>query len=122
MTTRILYNADCPICTAEICYYERYATARDIPFGFDDLNTVDPATYGVDADQAARRLHVLHDGQVVSGIDAFLIIWRQMPRYRPVAWVVGLPVIRHAAYVVYDAILAPVLYRAHLRRVARRAQ
>jgi hypothetical protein len=64
----------------------------------------------------------LHDGQVVSGIDAFLIIWRQMPRYRPVAWVVGLPVIRHAAYVVHEAILAPVLYRAHLRRVARRAQ
>ena len=69
MTTRILYNANCPICNAEICHYQRYADAQDIPFGFDDLNTVDPAAYGVTADQAARRLHVLHDGQVIAGVD-----------------------------------------------------
>ncbi len=118
MTTRILYNADCPICNAEICHYQRYADARGIPFGFDDLNTVDPAIYGVTADEAARRLHVLHDGRVYVGVDAFVLIWSQMPRYRPLAWIVGAPVIRSMARIVYDQILAPWLYRAHLRRVS----
>lgn len=120
MTTRILYNADCPICNAEICHYQRYADARDIRLGFDDLNTVDPATYGVTADQAARRLHVLHQGQVVSGVDAFVVIWRMMPRYRPLAWVVSRPLILPLSRVIYDRVLAPILYRMHLRRVARR--
>ena len=121
MTTRILYNADCPICNAEICHYQRYAGARDIPFGFDDLNTVDPATYGVTADQAARRLHVLHDGQVIAGVDAFVVIWRLMPRYRHLAWVVSRPFILQLSRMVYDRILAPILYRMHLRRLAKAA-
>jgi len=121
MTTRILYNADCPICNAEICHYQRYAIARGIPFGFDDLNTVDPAAYGVTADQAARQLHVLHDGQVVSGVDAFVVIWRMMPRYRPLAWIVSLPLILQMSRAIYDRVLAPILYRMHLRRLAQAA-
>lgn len=119
MTTRILYNAECPICNAEICHYQRYTTRRGIGFEYDDLNTSDPAQYGVTADEAARRLHVLHEGRVYVGVDAFVLIWSQMPRYRPLAWVVGAPVIRSIARVIYDRILAPWLYRAHLKRIAR---
>ena len=37
MPTRILYNAQCPICNAEICHYREYAEKRGIVFGFDDL-------------------------------------------------------------------------------------
>ncbi|MFN4129949.1 MAG: DUF393 domain-containing protein, partial [Paracoccaceae bacterium] len=39
------------------------------------------------------------------------------PRYRWLASVVGLPGIRQIACAAYDHILAPVIYRWHLRRL-----
>ncbi len=117
--TRVLFNADCPVCNYEIKHYATYSDARGLAIRFDDLNACDLGRYGVDKDTAARRLHVLHDGQVHSGIDAFLVLWRRMPRYRPLATIVGLPVIRQLAGAVYDYILAPVLYVWHRRRVMR---
>ncbi len=71
---------------------------------------------GIDADTAARRLYVLHQGVLTSGIPAFLVLWAQMPRYRWLARVVGLPGVRQVATLAYDHVLAPVIYRWHLRR------
>ena len=71
----------------------------------------------MDADTAARRLYVLHDGVLTSGISAFLVLWAQMPRYRLLGRIVGLPGIRQIASAAYDHVLAPVIYRWHLRRL-----
>ena len=117
--TRVLYNHDCPVCRAEITHYADYAGREGLAIGFDDLNRVDLGMWGVTADQAARRLHVVHDGQVMSGIPAFIALWRQMPRYGWLARIVALPGIRQAATLIYDHILAPLLYRSHLRRQRR---
>jgi len=117
--TRVLYNHDCPVCRAEITHYADYAGREGLAIGFDDLNRVDLGMWGVTADQAARRLHVVHEGQVLSGLPAFITLWRQMPRYRWLARIVALPGLRQAATLVYDHVLAPLLYRSHLRRQRR---
>jgi predicted DCC family thiol-disulfide oxidoreductase YuxK len=117
--TSVLYNANCPVCHFEISHYARYASDTGLPIRFDDLNSDAREQWGLDADTAARRLYVLHDGVLTSGIPAFLVLWRQMPRYRWLATLVGLPVIRQIASAVYDYVLAPVIYRWHLRRVRR---
>ena len=122
MPTRILYNAQCPNCNAEICHYLEYAEKRGIVFGFDDLMQVDPIAYGVTQDQAARRLHILHEDRVLSGMDAFRVIWQQMPRYRWLGRITGLPLVKQIANAVYDHVLAPVLYASHKRRIARQAR
>lgn len=114
--TRVLFNADCPVCSVEIRAYARHALGRDLPIRFDDLHSGALADWGLDADTAARRLHVLHKGQLSSGIPAFLVLWAQMPRYRWLARVVGMPGIRTLAGVAYDRVLAPLIYRWHLRR------
>lgn len=118
-TTEILYNGDCPVCSIEIRHYANLAEQRELPLRFDDLNSEDLARWGVDADQAARRLHVRHQGEVLSGIPAFLVFWAQMPGYRWVARVVGLPGLRQLASALYDYILAPVLFRCHRMRQRR---
>ncbi len=64
---------------------------------------------------------MLHDGRLTAGIPAFLVLWSQMPKYRRLARVVGLPGIRHLASALYDHALAPAIYRWHLRRVRRQA-
>ena len=122
METRILYNADCPICNAEICHYREYATARGIDIGFDDLNRIDPSLYGVSREEAAKRLHVLHQGNVISGVAAFVVIWRQLPRYEWLAKVACLPGIHLLSNLIYDHILAPILYVKHLSRQRKRSR
>lgn len=115
--TSVLFNANCPVCNFEIQHYAQYAVANDLPIRFDDLNSGARDQWGLDADTAARRLYVLHEGRLTSGIPAFLVLWAQMPRYRWLARVVGLPGIRQVALAAYDYVLAPVIYRWHLRRL-----
>lgn len=115
--TSVLFNATCPVCNFEIQHYARYAVAHDLAIRFDDLNSDARGAWGLDADTAARRLYVLHDGALTSGIPAFLVLWAQMPRYRWLARVVGLPGIRQIACAAYDHVLAPAIYRWHLVRL-----
>jgi predicted DCC family thiol-disulfide oxidoreductase YuxK len=117
--TEVLYNARCPVCRAEIDHYAGYARARHLPVTFHDLNSRDLADWGIGADEAARRLHVREAGQVLSGVDAFIALWRALPRYRWIARVVALPGLRQAAHLVYERILAPRLYARHLARERR---
>ena len=118
--TKVLYNDNCPVCSFEINHYAAYAKRNGLAIQFDDLNGPERAAWGLDADTAARRLYVLKDGELTSGIDAFLVLWQDMPRYRWLARVVGTPGIKQAASVLYDHVMAPLIYRWHLRRQARR--
>ncbi|WP_425099981.1 thiol-disulfide oxidoreductase DCC family protein [Tropicibacter sp. S64] len=120
LPTRTLYNADCPVCNAEICHYADYAEGEALPLAFDDLNSTDLAAWGVTEDEAARLLHVLHEGRLYKGLDAFLILWEQMPRYRWMARIGRLPVIRPLASAAYTHILARIIYTRHVRRRAKR--
>jgi predicted DCC family thiol-disulfide oxidoreductase YuxK len=116
-TTSVLYNASCPVCNFEIQHYARYAGANGLAIRFDDLNSDARSQWGLDADTAARRLYLLHQGTLTSGIPAFLVLWAQMPKYRWLARVVGFPGIKQIACVAYDHVLAPAIYRWHLRRL-----
>lgn len=120
--TRVLYNGRCPVCSTEIAHYSKTAQANDLPIRFDDLHHGELYRYGVDADIAARRLHVLHEGQLFVGVDAFIVLWRQLPRFRLLARVVALPGLKQIAAVIYDYVLAPALYHRHQRRVQRKAR
>ena len=119
--TEVLYNADCPVCRFEINHYADYARTNALPLQFSDLNDSDLARWSLTPDQAATRLYLLQDGKLLSGIPAFLVLWAEMPRYRWLARLVGLPGIRQLAVFTYDGLLAPLLYWTHLRRQRRSA-
>jgi predicted DCC family thiol-disulfide oxidoreductase YuxK len=116
--TAVLYNDTCPLCSIEIGHYRRSAQAAGLPLRFDALDRA--ADWGLDPDTAARRLHVRQDGRVLSGLAAFRALWATLPRWRWLAWLTGLPLIRPAVAALYDRVAAPALYRAHLRRQRRR--
>jgi predicted DCC family thiol-disulfide oxidoreductase YuxK len=117
--TEVLYNAQCPVCSFEIDHYRAYADKRALPLRFDDLNGCDLARWGLSADQAARRLYVRQGDQLLSGIPAFIVLWREMPRYRVLAKMASLPGIHRVSCIIYDHALAPLIYRWHLRRQAK---
>jgi predicted DCC family thiol-disulfide oxidoreductase YuxK len=122
MTTRVLFNEDCPICNAEICHYRKYAEANGIELYFDKLGDTDLSLYGVSKDQGAKRLHIISDGKVIHGLPAFRKLWTQMPRYKLLAIVTNLPIVREIAGLIYDKILAPILYKSHLKRIEKRSE
>ena len=120
--TAVLYNAECPVCNFEISHYAKYAETQGLPIRFDDLNTSAREAWDLTEDQAARRLYVVHEGALTSGIPAFLVLWAQMPKYRWLGQVVGLPGIKQVAGFTYDWVLAPAIYRWHLARKRRAAR
>lgn len=117
--TKVLYNANCPVCSAEINHYAKYTETHDLPIRFDDLNSDALAAWDLDADKAARRLYVQHGSKRLSGIPAFIVLWQQMPRYNWLARLVSIPGLHRLAVWGYDFVLAPIIYRWHLMRLRR---
>ncbi|MBT8413980.1 MAG: DUF393 domain-containing protein [Boseongicola sp.] len=116
----VIYNGSCPICSREIEMYRGRVEDAGGDLGFVDLNAADLAAFGLTPDEAARRLYVVRGGELIAGVDAFVILWRETPGFAWLARLVGLPVVRQVAYGVYEWVLAPLLFRMHKRRQARR--
>ena len=115
--TRVLYNDTCPVCSYEIDAYRRRATLDGLPLKFDTLECA--AAWGISTNQAARRLHVKHRGELLSGVPAFRAIWGELPHLQWLAKLTGRPFIGAAAVTLYDQLLAPLLYWMHVRRQKR---
>lgn len=117
----VLHNGSCPVCSREIAAYRRLAARCGVPLDAADVSrdAAVLAAIGLDAEAAARRLHLLENGRLLSGVDAFLALWERLPGWRRVARVVRLPGVRALAEFVYEGILAPLLYRWHRRRLSR---
>lgn len=118
-----LYHGACPVCGREVAHYRRYAQDRALPLGWEDISDGRAAplmaAHGIDREAAKKRLHVVTpDGRLLSGVDAFQALWAEMPRYRRLARLVGLPLVKPIARLVYDRLLAPTLY-AFNRRAGR---
>lgn len=116
--TRILYNAECPICSREIRHYARLSDEADLALTFEPL-TDGAADWGITPDMAARRLHAKRGDLLLVGVPAFIAVWEEIPRYRWLARLVMLPMIRPIATVVYNWIIAPGLYGLHRWRTRR---
>ncbi|NRB01357.1 MAG: DUF393 domain-containing protein [Rhodobacteraceae bacterium] len=114
----VIYNGACPICSREIAIYQRDAEASDAPVAWTDL-TRNALPIDITAEEAAKRLHVVDGDQVLVGAPAFIAMWAAIPRWRWLARIVGAPGIRQIAGLIYDHILAPVLYAMHRRRQKR---
>ena len=58
---------------------------------------------GVEYVYGLKRLHVKDDkGNMHIGADAFLVIWRHLKRWKYLAFVGGLPIIRQIAHLGYN--------------------
>lgn len=117
------YNRACPVCRVEIDHYDRTCHAAGVPAHFVDIHE-DPdglAEFGLTADDVKRRLFCIdEEGSLHGGVDAAIVMWREMPSHRWLARVVRVPGIYRIAHWGYDNIVAPTLYAWAERRVRRR--
>ena len=80
---KIFYDAKCIVCDTEINLYKK--TDTDNVFEYVDISSqnFDPSSVPVDVDYLNKYFHVqLSTGEYVKGVDAFMEIWKKLPKWQ----------------------------------------
>ena len=99
----VFFDGKCGLCSKGIAYYQSIAPSGI--FAWMDIATdASPlAAHQISQADALRHLHVRDAaGDWHIGAAAFLVIWQQLRYWRFLAVLVGLPIIRHIAAMVYN--------------------
>lgn len=100
----LFYDGGCPLCRKEIAHYQRLD--RSAAIDWVDLSTqserLEP--WGLSYAKAMRLIHAVDSaGTLCVGVDAFVLVWRELPYYR------------HLASLVTGLRLVPLLNWAYYR-------
>jgi len=102
---KVYYDGICPICRRDRARYERWAGEAGDQVAWCDVNEHQATLreQGIDPQAALLSLHVEEEGgRIVEGIDAYVLLMRRVPRLKPVAWLIGLPVLKPLLRRLYD--------------------
>ena len=104
---KVYFNNSCSVCRMEINHYKKF----NEKLGWIDVTNNKEAQKETAKSSAEliRRLHVEQDGKIYQGIDAFLIVWSRLPKYRWLYKLIKTPGIYHASYIAYEC-LAYILF------------
>ena len=78
---KVYYNESCSICRAEINLYKKQ-NIKEINWIDITNNAVAEKNTSKDNKSLLRRLHVEDNGKVYVGAEAFLLIWKNIPKYK----------------------------------------
>ena len=84
---QIFYDGACYLCSSEIGHYRKKDTT--VPFEYVDISAPDfeAKSYALKDEDVQLELHIkTEDGEVKTGVEAFLEIWRRIPSYQKLAW------------------------------------
>jgi predicted DCC family thiol-disulfide oxidoreductase YuxK len=105
---KVYYNESCSICRAEINLYKKQ-NIEEIDW-VDITNNINAKNETLKNDkQLLRRLHVKKDGKIFSGAEAFLLVWKKIPKYKFLYNLFRLPIIFQIFSIGYE-IIAFFLY------------
>jgi predicted DCC family thiol-disulfide oxidoreductase YuxK len=116
----VYYNTKCPVCNAGIAFQHRrlVGAARAGLIEFRDINLEPDALsrFGAGLEDVRRRLHAIDaGGRLHVGADCAIAIWRNTPGDAWLGRLIGLPVLRQIARLVYDR-FADLLYAWNRRK------
>ena len=105
---KVYFNNSCKICRAEINLYKK-ENIKEIDW-VDITNnlTAEKETLKNDKD-LLRRLHVKEGEKIIEGAEAFLFVWKKIPKYRFLYKFFKLPIIFNIFSIGYE-IIAFFLY------------
>ena len=101
---RVFYDGKCGLCSKEINHYRKIAPSgifdwQDITESSDDLNKE-----GIGVAEGLKLLHAKdNNGKMHVGVDAFILIWRQLRHWKVLAILVSLPLIKQTTHLAYRA-------------------
>tara|TARA_B100001093_G_scaffold67861_1_gene57948 strand:+ start:29 stop:376 length:348 start_codon:yes stop_codon:yes gene_type:complete len=105
---KVYFNNSCKICKAEIDIYKKQKI-QEIDW-VDITNNISAEKETLKSDkELLRRLHVKDNEKVFEGAEAFLLLWKRMPKYRFLYKFFKLPIIFNLFSIAYE-IIAFFLY------------
>ena len=105
---KVYFNNSCKICKAEIDLYKKEKIDQ-ITWVDITNNSIAKVETSKNYKQLLRRLHVEKDGKIFSGAKAFLLVWKNIPKYKILYSFFSLPVIFQIFSIGYE-IVAFFLY------------
>ena len=78
---KVYFNNSCNICRAEINLYKKQ-NVEDIEW----VDITDNKSAGIETQKDAkvllRRLHIKDGEKIIGGAEAFLLVWKKIPKYK----------------------------------------
>ena len=97
------FNNSCKICRTEINLYKKQ-NIKDIEWvDITDNETAEIETQK-DAKSLLRRLHIKDGANIIEGAEAFLLIWKNIPKYRFLYKILKKPVIFNIFSFFYEIV------------------
>jgi predicted DCC family thiol-disulfide oxidoreductase YuxK len=110
----VYYDGACPSCVHDRAVYEKLAGGQAEGVCWLDITGQEHALRqeGIDPEKALRELHVRDErGRVVSELDAYILLLGRVTLLKPLAWLIGLPLIRSRLAKAYRAMVDRRLQR-----------
>ena len=107
----VYYDGACPSCVKDRYQYEKLSGRAGKNVKWFDITGHENhlRDIGIDPQKALMELHVKNeDQQILSEIDAYILLMRKVPLLKPLAHLIGFPLIR------------PIFSKAYHRLVNRR--
>ncbi len=109
----VYFDGLCRLCSREIAHYQKQDGSQNIKFIDITAPTFKASIHGVDPVQVHKVMHVRRGKKLFTKVDAFIEIWRELPRYRWAASVANKKWLRPALDAGYElfAFVRPYLPR-----------
>ena len=105
---KVYFNNSCNICKAEIDLYKKEKIQEIEWVDITDNDLAEKET-SKNSKEILRRQHVKKDEKIVQGAEAFILLWKKMPKYKFLYNFFKLPIIFSLFSFVYE-IIAFFLY------------
>ena len=100
---KVYFNNSCKICKAEIDLYKK-EKIQEIDWVDITNNDLAEKETSKSSKELLRRLHIKEDEKIIQGAEAFLILWKKMPKYRFLYNFFKLPIIFNLFSLGYEFI------------------
>ena len=100
---KVYFNNTCKICKAEIDLYKKEKIEEIDWIDITSNKSAEKETSKSDK-ELLRRLHVVENEKVIAGAEAFLMLWKKMPRYKFLYNFFKLPIIFNLFSIAYEIV------------------
>ena len=107
---KVYYNESCSICRAEINLYKKQ-NIKEIEWIDITNNSIAEKDTTKDSKTLLRRLHVEENGKIFGGAEAFLLLWKKIPKYKFLYTFLKLPIIFNLFNFFYEIVAFFLFYK-----------
>ena len=112
---KVYFNNSCKICKAEIDLYKK-EKIQEIEWVDITNNTLAEKETSKNNRELLRRLHVKEGEKITQGAEAFLLLWKKIPKYKFLYKFLKLPIIFNLFSFGYE-IIAFFLYLKNKKQI-----